>query len=428
MGSLDKTFHDALHDAISVKNVGTKLITRKLAEYGITLNEEQLEQLETRLVNASVGDDALTIQIDDLIPDEYDQERIVIDLDDPEELDRLLNEIKDKFTNALPDIIAETSHGVLGHLKIDAPRMLEEHRQQREGFEARLSQTWGKALNLLEMLIVIALEAGDEFNQEYRPKAVEEHNLVFEVLTRLHARACQVAQEVLILLRSGFADGAHARWRTLHEITVVAWFIKEKGNDVAERYLLHQHIESYKAALQHQKYYARLGETPFSTRELARLKAIYDQLVDRFDKAYTKGYGWASVALGNPDPKFDNIEQAVALDHWRPYYKLASHNVHANPKGALYRLGLDPERPPLLLAGASDAGLADPGHGAVISLSQITTALLTMNVNIDRLVICQVMQKLVDESGDAFITAHRKLHRPGRAFGRRRTRRWSRRV
>ncbi|MCX6032067.1 MAG: DUF5677 domain-containing protein, partial [Chloroflexi bacterium] len=291
-------------------------------------------------------------------------------------------------------------------LKRDAPVMLAEHRIEREGFEARLLQKWGAALDLLEMLQVIALEGGDEFNHEFRPKAAAENNVVFEALTRLHARACQVASEVLTLLRSGFADGAHARWRTLHEIAVVASFIQQMGNDVAERYLLHNHIESYKAAQQYQNYFVRLGQDSIPEEELADLSSIYQQLVSRFGPAYRNSYGWAAAALGKDDPNFSDIERVASLDHLRPYYRLASHNVHANPKGMFFRLGLSPESTNLLLAGPSDAGLADPGHGTAISLSQVTTTLLTMEANIDRLVMCEVMMKLVDEISDAFFAAH----------------------
>ena len=43
-----------------------------------------------------------------------------------------------------------------------------------------------------------------------------------EVQTRLHARACQIAREVLTLLYAGFAEGAMARWRALHELAVLS--------------------------------------------------------------------------------------------------------------------------------------------------------------------------------------------------------------
>jgi hypothetical protein len=73
----------------------------------------------------------------------------------------------------------------------------------------------------------------------------------------------------------------------------------------------------------------------------------------------------------------------------------------------------------MLLAGASDLGLADPGHCTAISLSQITFTLLTMTPNIDRLVICQLLCRFGDAVGEAFIAAHRALEgaEPNRSEG-----------
>ncbi|WP_224497072.1 DUF5677 domain-containing protein [Bradyrhizobium septentrionale] len=47
----------------------------------------------------------------------------------------------------------------------------------------------------------------------------------------LHARSCQITQEIIWLLSGGFADAAMARWRTLREATAVASLIGEHGED-----------------------------------------------------------------------------------------------------------------------------------------------------------------------------------------------------
>src|SRR5208282_6072349 len=97
-------------------------------------------------------------------------------------------------------------------------------------------------------------------------------DFAFEVLTRLHARSCQIASEVLSLLLAGHADGAMARWRSLHEISVVCSFISKHGNELAERYLLHQCVESYKAAAQYQEYCDRIGDAPFTSEQISSLE------------------------------------------------------------------------------------------------------------------------------------------------------------
>ena len=102
----------------------------------------------------------------------------------------------------------------------------------------------------------------------------------------MHARACQIASEVLVLLRSGHADGAHARWRSLHEIAVVSLFIKSAGNQIAERYLLHNTVESYKSAQLYQDYCKTLGYEPLSEQEFKEIESAYKHLVSKFGPAY----------------------------------------------------------------------------------------------------------------------------------------------
>ncbi len=304
----------------------------------------------------------------------------------------------------MPKIIEDTSQVILADLKSRAPEILLEHAEMRSRFENAVSQRWGNALDLLEIFVVIAAEAGEDFNEEFRPSASQNSDFEFDVLTRLHARSCQIANEVLTLLRAGYADGAHARWRTIHEIAVVALFINKFGQDTAERYLLHNTIDSYRAARLYQRHYARLGYEPITDQEILQLQSLYEELLNRFGRPYANAYGWATQATGKRDPKFSDIEQAVDLEHWRPHYKFASHNVHANSKGILSKLGLYPGGPELLLAGPSVMGFTDPGHGTTVSLLQITMSLLTTKPNINRLCICKILSTLADEIGERFLS------------------------
>ncbi len=299
--------------------------------------------------------------------------------------------------------MADLSELILKELKQDASSMLRDREKDRTSFETRLAKVWHKPLALLEILLATALEAGDDFSREFRPRVVERDDYVFEVLTRLHARACQITSEILVLLKSGHADGAHARWRSLHEIAVVGMFIAASGDQIAERYLLHDAVESYKAARQYQEYHKRLGYEPLSNQEFKQIESAYQHLIDRFGPAYRESYGWAEPVIGKRKPTFRDIEEKIGLDHLRPFYKMASHNVHANPKGVFFKLGLYPKSQDILLAGPSNTGLADPGQGAALSLAQITVALLNLETNIDRLVICNILMALVDEIGEEFV-------------------------
>jgi hypothetical protein len=206
--------------------------------------------------------------------------------------------IDEYLDKRVPKALDESSDILLKTLKGTAPKMLREHRRYASGFDTRLRKIWGKSFDLLEMLLVISYEAGEDFNNKFRPMASKNKDFVFDVLTRLHARACQTSYEILTLLKSGYADGAYARWRTLHELVAVAYFIKKYGNETAERYLLHEIIESHKAMLQYQNHCELLKEQPLTTEEINKISSRKDRALKRFGNSFKNNYGWASLALG----------------------------------------------------------------------------------------------------------------------------------
>lgn len=154
----------------------------------------------------------------------------------------------------------------------DAQSGLEANRRQRQEFEERLYGRWKKPLDLLELFVSIAKEAGDIFNSENGDEAVRSGNAVFEVLVRLHTRACQVSSAILVLLKSGYADDAHARWRSLHEISAVCYMVSRAGQKLAEKYLLHETVQQYKIAVEHRRYAGRIDAEPISDDEFEELR------------------------------------------------------------------------------------------------------------------------------------------------------------
>jgi hypothetical protein len=91
-------------------------------------------------------------------------------------------------------------------------------------------------------------------------------------------------------------------------------------------------------------------------------------LVSEFGAAFSTDYGWAAEVLENNRPTFADIEAAVDLSIVRPTYKAASAQVHAGADG-LKSTGLLNNRRGVLVAGASNAGLADPGPHTALSLA-----------------------------------------------------------
>jgi hypothetical protein len=413
MDVLQKTFEAELKNQLLFPRVAMEVILGRLEGAGIELTPSQRVALEARLATFKETDFNLTLDLSDeqlakstLTDEERIAHAISLDFDS----DKFAASIVQEIPSILRSCVDSTSVSMLRRLKSEAGGMLKDRGKQRRAFERRLAVKWGRAIDLLEALKEIALEAGEAYNTEFRPEAASAKDWVFEVLTRLHARSCQVASEIITLLRSGHADGAHARWRSLHEIAVVASFVAKHGNDVAERYILHSGIESARAVRSYQEHCERLGYEPLTDEEVSAIMRNRSVLIARYGGAYDENYGWASEALRNPRPNFTDIEADAGLAHLRPHYRLASHNVHANPKGVLFKLGLFPNAE-MLLAGPSDLGLADPGHSAAISLAQMTMSLLTLKPNLDRLVVCEILTRLVDDVGAAFGAAHGALER-----------------
>ncbi|HKP90337.1 MAG TPA: DUF5677 domain-containing protein [Thermoleophilaceae bacterium] len=284
-------------------------------------------------------------------------------------------------------------------------RHLARERASARAFHRILKMRWSAALDRLDLLVIRSRNSGAAFNSRHRPEAATSNDYLFDALTKLHARACRVASEVVVLLRHGYPEGAHARWRTLHEIAVTMFFLKTHGPEVAERYLLHDAVRRYAAAEEYQKHHQALGYEPYSQEELDSGRQVRDALVARFGDAYATQYGWAASVLSSPT--FRSIEEAANMQKWRPWFRMASEGQHGGSHGVAFTLGLSAGGDDVLLAGASDAGLADPGTAASISLVQATVALLTSKLSFRGARDAAAIAQAGDEAERTFAIASR---------------------
>lgn len=321
-------------------------------------------------------------------------------------------EVKEITKKVLRGAIPDMAELILETLKEGMLNKLKERRAEKVEFESHIRRVWGKPLDLFEIFLELCLETAMLFHENMDSHITPENKHLYQALLRLHARGCQVGAEVLTLLNSGFADGAHARWQTLYEITVVAYFICESGNDVAERYIRHDAIESYRAMNVYQKCYKRLGYEPCTNEEIAEVTTAFKELCERFGANFKEKYGWASEALHKEKPRFVDIENAMNFDHMRAHYKLASYNIHAEPKGMVFKLGMPTKSPGKirLLPGPSDAGFTDPAHCTAISLYQLTCALVTIGIRTNPIwgVITEILGTLEREIGQAFLEVEKQ--------------------
>jgi hypothetical protein len=222
--------------------------------------------------------------------------------------------------------------------------------------------------------------------------------------------ACQVTSEIIVLLENGYADDAMARWRTLHEITTVAGVISKFGEELAERYVYYQIVESSGALKAYERTHKDLGFKPLTKKQSREITKEYAKVIQRFGKQFGEEYGWAAHHLKVRRVTFARLEEEAGGAMMRSPYKMASYNIHASPKGVYFRLG-SLEELPVLLAGASDAGLTDPAQHTAVSFAEITLLMIGDSTVFDDIVVGEIVARLEAEILRELGKADRKLRR-----------------
>jgi hypothetical protein len=404
MDTLQRTVNKTLEEL--PLTILSTLLDGKLREQDVKLSKRKLVELSKRLLDAKT--DTITFG---------SGKNVLIEFTD-EDAERV-SARAEKFLKELPDLIKtlsdKTAVDVLTLLKRRWRKEAALQRRDINAFRKRLEKRWGGGMEPLRMLVTIAREFAAGMNNGPGSASGGDRPQTFDVLIKLYVRACQVADEILCLLGGGFADGAMARWRTLHEITSVAFLIEQEGEELAERYTAHQVVESRKAARQYEEYRERLGLTPMDAADLQQIEKDYAALVAKYGNDFGSDQGWAAKTLSIQRPKISDIQRAARLDHLGPYYRMASHSVHANPKGVFFKLGLIGDEL-TMLAGPSNAGLADPGYATALSMAQISSTLLPLYPTMDNNIAVRIMLILTDEVGEQMSAAHEQLEKDDEAY------------
>lgn len=406
MENSEKLLTKSIKDFLKPDEFFLRLIENKFEEFGIELTEEQKLQIKESLRQDDI--DGFQINLSEEQEKKFTDSNdgsLTLAFEDIVDLDNLESKMQKIIWQAAEESKDYVSSLILEQWKSQSPSLLKLQKKERIEFAELLDKIWAKPLNLLEILLSVSLEAGARFNEYYRKNAVDEKDFVFEAVTRLHARGCQVGAEALILLRNGFADGAHARWRTLHEICVVARFITQNGNDVAERFLSHSIISELDIAEKYKEYHQDIDYAPPNQEYIDALKRERDELLSRYGtplKYLKKDYWWAAKSLNKDIPTFYDLEKSAELEHLRPFYKKSNINVHSGSTGAYLRLGSPLDSDNVLLAGSSIYGLGEPGQNIAYSFYMLTVSFLLTKGNLDSITNLSAIEQIMNETIWAF--------------------------
>lgn len=321
-----------------------------------------------------------------------------------EEVKALERQIEDFIENDLPEFVQNVAHdsaaSILKTLRKDWLSQKKYQADEAQGFTERLEHDWGEAFDRLRMMLTISREIGPEFSSWTHSDNARDTPARYAALVRLHARGCQVADEIICLMANGFADGAFARWRTLHEIAVIATLIAYHDEELAVRYFDHEHVEDKRAMDHFKLHYEALGYEKPSDEEIDVTEQNYRDCLNDHGDGFGAALGWAAPHLAKRRVTFIDLEDAVGQISARSYYKLASYNVHASPKGIRHRLGLI-NQDDVLLAGRSNVGFFEPAHNTAQSLCQLNATILRDRWDLDTITTYLILLDLWKEVPDA---------------------------
>ncbi|MDK7585605.1 DUF5677 domain-containing protein [Alcaligenes faecalis subsp. phenolicus] len=293
-----------------------------------------------------------------------------------------------------PQLVELFARHVKADLDAQAAGYLKEDYRQIGLFQRRLFKTWKAPILRLDAMLVCSLEISSEINEEYRRGEVANPNQL-NVATRLHARAIHIAKEISHLLKGGYADGAMARWRSLHETSVIASFLSEGDEQLSVRFSDYQAVERLKAAKTYVDHQDFLDFERIPPEQVAKYETEVEELCQKYGINFRKDYGWACEKFLNPKRiTFRDIEEAVKLHFLRVHYGFASKNVHSGIDSIGYKLGLSMSGEDILLAGPSNEGLIEPFQCTSLSVCQATDALVALAPNTYRDVGSEILWQM----------------------------------
>ena len=373
MATLQEVLDSVLGDTCEPQELVSNCVVPQLLECGIQLSDSERAQLECQFQEITI--EAATLSLSNYR---------VLDPTDrgPFSDERRMCIAKRALKFAVGLVMAVKTKNLVEGLQEHSSSILRDVHVEQRQLEQRVSEKWLEPLECLSMLIALAKGVRSDFDDQFLENAALSDEMVFVTLAILHAKACQVSSEILVLLRSGFADGAHARWRTLYELSAVGQFIAKSGQEVAVRYLCHDMLERSKLAHQYQqsKYQGELSQ--LEKDRIDRIASLQDSLLEAYGKRFKGDYGWAACKLSG-NPTLQRIAECVGLGDAYPAYKLASNDVHASALSVFQSSVKEAPLGSVVHANPNPIDLKSPGYSCGRSLEEITTVLLKSQPGLD---------------------------------------------
>lgn len=369
--AIQEALDRCLTEATSQEQLLPLVLAKAAKRRNLSLPELEIQRLATAVLSAE-GD---VIQLDLDPPCALGETKEEVQAT----VQGLIDELKDSIaeigdsvaeaiSQAIPDALAKVAEIVGDHISEQA---LEHTLQLRKAHSDRaetVQRLWGTAIDQFDFLRHIVLE-WNYAAAEQRRGAYVNPNTAF-ALTRLVARTYEVVGELIALTRAGYADGALARWRSLHEICVVAMFLARRSDRCAEMYLSHHWVEELRLLEADRSSGNARASIPHRDRNVRHLRMQKTAMVNKFGPAFANDYGWASVELGRAKTTFRDLESHVGLETLRRGYQQANSTVHGGALATLTRISLGPD--------GIDGTEVPPAYGCEVATNYATASLSMM--------------------------------------------------
>lgn len=278
------------------------------------------------------------------------------------------NIVVEAITKAVPLAIDDVAEVIGNHLSKQAHEHALELKKAHSDRAETVQLLWGTAIDQLELLRHLVLE-WNYAKLERREGCYVNPNTAF-ALNKLVLRAYEISGELTTLTRAGYADGALARWRSLHEICVVAMFLARRSDRCSEMYLSHHWIEELRLLEVDRASGTARAVNTHRDRYESNLRLQKTKLVKKFGAAFASDNGWASVELGRLKTTFRDLESQVGLETLRRGYQQANSIVHGGALATLTRISLGPV--------GIDGAEAPPAYGCEVATNYAAASLSMM--------------------------------------------------
>jgi hypothetical protein len=308
-----------------------------------------------------------------------------------EEFEKAIN---DKLPKVLENLLAGVSEQLYRYC-FDKNNDL---KKQERKIAKSIKSMYGSGIKIFEAFIELNSKISSfTYGKYYKLFDKLEDHTKLDTLISIHVRACQIANEIRVLVTNGYADGAISRWRTLHELCITFLFLYDNDYETIEMYNDYQAIENWKKVGEYQENYDSFGWESFAKEDLEFFENDKNEMIKKYGKEFGKGYGWTMNVLPNGRRNIREIEKAVGQKHFRPIYTWASENVHSGVSGIKRKLGLRESEQDFLLTSCNDFGFLDSIEFSSSSLTIMSEAFLNMEDSYMNRITKELLYFLRDE-------------------------------